>query len=119
MVEKSRKNPQETLWAYAYEILPTQVEGRMHAEVEGRMHAIRTLLKEEHLKARQASRTWTGRVVSEQQVTHILVVSDSPDQHRAINRRLETRLKELKAAFSLSPPVAVAAENPLMPPATA
>jgi hypothetical protein len=118
MVEKSRKNPQETLWAYAYEILPTRVEGRMQAEVEGRMHTIRTLLEEEHLKARQASRTWTGRVVSEQLVTHILVVSDSPDQHRAINRRLETRLKELKAAFSLSPPVAVTDEDP-MPPATA
>ena len=83
------------------------------------MHGIRTLLEEEHLRARRASRTWAGTLVSEQQVTHILVVSDSPDQRRAINRQLETRLKQLKATFSLGPPVAVAADDPLTPPATA
>lgn len=81
------------------------------------MKAIRALLEEEHLKSRSAARTWAGRLVSEQQVTHILVVSDSPDQSREINRRIETGLKQLKAAFTLGPPVAVT--DPVPPARTA
>lgn len=104
-MEEGRKSPKKTLWAYAYEIVPPQVEGQMKA--------IRALLEEEHVKARSAARTWAGRLVSEQQVTHILVVSDSPDQGSEFNRQIEKRLKELKAAFTLGPPAAVG--DPLPP----
>jgi hypothetical protein len=30
-VEQGRKSPKKTLWAYAYEIVPPQVEGQMEA----------------------------------------------------------------------------------------
>jgi len=49
-----------------------------------------------------------GRVVLQQQVTHILVVSDSPAPHREANRRRETELKGLKVGFSITAPMAVA-----------
>lgn len=109
IVEEGRKSPEKTLWAYAYQIVPPQVEGQMEA--------IRALLEEEHLKSRSAARTWAGRLVSEERVTHILVVTDSPDQSREINRQIEHGLKQLKAAFTLGPPVAVG--DPLPPVPTA
>jgi hypothetical protein len=99
-VEKARRSLPTTLWAYAYEIvLP-------HAEDQ--LNAIRTLLETEHSEAQRAARTWTGKLVCEQPVTHILVVSDSPDQRREVNRRLERRLKQLKVEFSLTVPMALA-----------
>jgi len=69
---------------------------------------IRTILEKEHAAAGRAARTWTGRVVRAQQVTHILVVSDSPDQDRGVNRRLEGLLNQANASFSLTAPMAVA-----------
>jgi hypothetical protein len=44
-------------------------------------------------------------VVPEEVITHILVVSDSPDQDHEGNRKLESELKELKAKFSVSVPM--------------
>ena len=41
------------------------------------------------------TRVWAGRMVREQRVTHIMVVSDSPDQTLEVNRRLESRLEEI------------------------
>lgn len=108
-MEAGRKSPKKTLWAYAYEIVPPKVDGQMKA--------IRALLEEEHLKARSAARTWAGRLVSEQQVTHILVVSDSPDQGTEFNRQIEKRLKDLRASFTLGLPAAVG--DPLPPDPTA
>jgi hypothetical protein len=70
--------------------------------------AIHAFLEKEHSAARSATRTWTGKLVCEQQLTHILVVTDSPDQNREVNHRLESRLKLLKAAFSLTVPMALA-----------
>lgn len=99
-VEKALRSPPKTLWAYAYEIVPPQAEDQLNA--------IRTLLEKEHSEAERAARTWTGKLVCEQHVTHILVVSDSPDQRREVNRRLEGRLKQLKAEFSLTVPMALA-----------
>lgn len=99
-MEKARRSLPKTLWAYAYEIVPPQAQDRLGA--------IRTVLAKEHSEARRAARTWTGRLVCEPQVTHILVVSDSPEQSREVNRRLEGRLKQLKAEFSLTVPLALA-----------
>jgi len=99
-VQKARRNLSKTLWAYVYEIVLPQGEDQLNA--------IRTLLEKEHLKAQRAARTWTGKLVCEPRVTQILVVSDSPDQRRDVNRRIEGRLKHLKAEFSLTVPMALA-----------
>ena len=95
--------PPKTIWAYAYQILPPQPAARLHA--------IKTLLDQAHTEAQRGARTWTGRVVVEEQLTHILIVSDSPEQNHAVNRRLEAKLQELNAGFSLTVPVAVAGDE--------
>lgn len=97
-------------WTYAYALTPPQAIDRLHP--------IKTLLDSEHVAARRTARTWVGSVVSEEKVTHILVVSDSPEQNREVNRRLEAKLKELKAVFSITAPMAVTDEDapPAYPP---
>jgi hypothetical protein len=40
----------------------------------------------------------------------ILIVSDSPEQDHEVNRRLEAKLQELKAGFSITVPIAVVDE---------
>lgn len=95
-----RSGPPKTVWAYAYEIVPAQDENLPVT--------IRTLLARENSAARRAARTWAGRVVVERNITHILVVSDSPEQDREVNIRLEAELTELKAAFSVTIPMELA-----------
>ena len=87
----------EPAWAYAYQLTPPQ-------SVE-RLQAIQPLLDDVLALARREARTWAGTVVLEERVTHILIVSDSPEQNHDGNRRLETALSELGAAFSISPPM--------------
>ena len=89
----------KAIWAYSYQIVPPQAENRLRA--------IRSILEREHADARSGARIWAGRVVFEQQVTQILVVSDSPAQDRDVNHRLEDELKALKAGFSITVPMAV------------
>jgi hypothetical protein len=91
-------SPRKT-WAYGYEISPPMTPERLAV--------IERLLDEEHSSARLETRTWQARFVTEEQVTHVLVVSDSPDQKREINRRLEEEFEKLKARFSLTPAMAV------------
>jgi hypothetical protein len=100
MENKKRIPTPKTVWAYAYQILPPQPAARLHV--------IRTFLEHAHTQAQREARTWTGRVVVEEQVTHILIVSDSPEQNHEVNRRLEAKLEELKAGFSITVPIAVA-----------
>ena len=107
--EKSGGELPRTLWAYGYEILPSQGEDPMKE--------IGTLLSEEHENAKSTERVWAGRMVREQRITHIMVVSDSPDQTGRINRRIESRLENLKAGYSLSAPMAVTDDDPAQPPA--
>jgi hypothetical protein len=87
------------VWTYAYEIVPPQAEGRLRT--------IAKLLAHQSEDARRRAQTWVGRVVLQQQVTHILVVSDSPEQDHEANRRLEAELNELKVEFSVTAPMAV------------
>ena len=89
----------KAIWAYAYQIVPPQPDRRLRA--------IEAILEQEHRDARGEARTWAGRIVPEQQVTHILVVSDNPEQDRDVNRRLENELKGLNAEFSITVPMAV------------
>lgn len=93
-----RRIPRE-LWAYAYRIVPPPAEHELGA--------LQSLLNHEHAAALGRARTWTGKLVREQRVTHILVVSDSLDQHREINRLLEERLKRGHGAFSLTAPMSI------------
>ncbi|MFH1834487.1 MAG: hypothetical protein ABH877_05630, partial [bacterium] len=66
--------------------------------------------------AKRTKRVWAGRMVREQRVTHIMVVSDSPDQTGEVNHRIESRLEGLKVGYSLSAPMAVAGDDPAQPP---
>ncbi len=99
---KQPESSKKPMWAYAYQIVPPQSEERLAA--------IRALLDREHTLAKRGAHTWEGRFVLEQQITHILVVSDSPDQDREANRRLEAALAELQAGFVLTAPLAVSDE---------
>lgn len=107
MPDKKRIPAPKTIWAYAYQILPPQPAARLHA--------IRALLDHAHLEAQIGERTWTGRVVVEEQLTHILIVSDSPEQNHDVNRRLEAKLQELNAGFSITVPIAVADDTEVLP----
>ena len=94
----TQPNPSlESRWAYTYELLPPQLADRLRT--------IQPLLDGEQADALRSGRTWAGRVVPEEVITHILVVSDSPDQDHEGNRKLESELKELKAKFSVSVPM--------------
>ena len=90
-----------SLWAYAYQIVPPQPARRLGT--------IRTLLKEEILAAHGGGRTWSGRLVLEPDATHILIVSDDArGRDHPINRRIEAELARLDAAFFVTEPLAVA-----------
>jgi hypothetical protein len=106
--EQSGGELRRTLWAYGYEIIPPQGDDLMKE--------IGTLLSEEYENAKRTKRVWAGRMVREQRVTHIMVVTDSPDQTGGVNHRIESRLERLKAGYSLSAPLAVADEDPAQTP---
>jgi hypothetical protein len=107
MASKKRRRSDKTVWAYAYQILPPQ-----SAE---RLRAIQILLDREHVDAHREARTWAGRIVLEQKVTLILVVTDTPEQDREINRRLAAEVKQLEAALLITAPLAVADDAQLVP----
>lgn len=98
--------PNKTVWAYAYQIVPPQPEDRLRA--------IEALLDREQSEAGNGARTWVGRLVAQEHVTHILVVSDSPEQDLEVNRRMEAELRKLKAGFSITAPMQVA-DEPIVP----
>jgi len=92
-----------TVWAYAYEMDPPQPADRLGA--------VRTLLDRAHADARQGTRSWEGRFVVEPQITHILIVSDDPEQDTEVNRRLEEHLRDIQAGFSRTAPLAVTGDS--------
>lgn len=91
------------LWAYAYEVLPPQPAPEWGA--------LRALLDEEHATAAREGRRWTGKLVYKQLVTHLLVVSDHPDQDRDINRRVEKCLKAISPGFAVTAPKVLAVDE--------
>lgn len=101
-------SPPVSLWAYAYQIDPP--------EVEERLRSVRTLLDDEHARALCGARTWVGRVVAEERITHILVVSESPDRGLEVNTRLEAELKKLRVGFSITAPMRVSDSAAVPPP---
>ena len=84
---------------YAYQIEPPHPDTRFSK--------VKALLGKAHLAARRAARMWTGRIVVEARVSHILIVSDSPSRQRAVNRALETELQHLGLNFVVNDPVPV------------
>ena len=96
--------PPQTTWAYSYQIVPPQSKGRLRT--------IQALLDQERADAEREGRTWKGRFVLDQRITHILVLSDSPDQSREVNLRLEAELKELMAGFSVTVPLQITSDLP-------
>lgn len=97
MVANKPTPPPSPLWAYVYQLVPPQLANRLRT--------IQPLLDTEQLDARRTGRTWAGRLVPEEWITHILVVTDNPEQDQGSNQRLVTELEELKAKFSLSLPL--------------
>lgn len=97
MDSKSRGPPPGTIWAYGYEISPPMPPSRLRS--------LEKLLDDEQSSAKLEARTWSSRFVVDERVTHILVVSDSADQGLDINRKLESELARLQAAYSVTPPV--------------
>lgn len=103
-----RRIPPRTTWAYGYRIEPPLTQARLRV-IEG-------LLGAERSNAKLGARTWEGRFVVEEQVTHILVVSDSPDQQLEVNHKLEAELRKLDAGYSITPAVAMADHGEAAPP---
>ncbi|CAN5601990.1 hypothetical protein BH23GEM10_BH23GEM10_06650 [soil metagenome] len=88
-----------TLWLYGYEMIqPHHTQG---------MTAIQDLLDRVNDEATREDRTWTARLVTEQQATHVLIVSTSPEQDREINRKLEAELKAMGVDCLLTLPMPV------------
>ena len=95
------------MWGYAYQILPPQSADRLRA--------IQILLDREHANAHRESRSWVGRIVLEEKVTLILIVSDSPEQNREINEGLAAEVERLQAALLITKPLAVVDDALLLP----
>ena len=83
-------------WMYAYELNPPQPEPRFRK--------IRSLLRRAQLAARRGGRLWTGRIVVETSITHILVVTDDPGQVHEVDRAIERELQHLNMDFALRGP---------------
>jgi hypothetical protein len=104
MAEKARSLEARPVWAYSYELVPPQTQERVLA--------IKAMLDDETARARKGERTWEGRLVHEEMITHILVVSDSPAQDLDVNHKLEEALRNLKAPYSITSPMSVRDEPP-------
>ena len=86
-------------WAYAYQLNPPQPEPRFAK--------VRTLLRRARLAAQREGRLWTGQIVMDAHITHILVVTDAPDEVRPVDRAIEAELKRLKMRFAITEPARV------------
>ena len=98
MLPKQRPRAAES-WAYAYQLNPPQPEPRFAK--------IKMLLRRARLAAQRAGRLWTGQVVKDAHITHILVVTDAPDEARAVDRAIDAELKRLKMGFAITGPARV------------
>jgi len=98
MVPKRRPRASKS-WAYAYQLTPPQPEPRFAK--------VKALLRRARQAAQRNGRLWTGQIVMEAHITHILVVTDDPDEVRAVDRAIGTELKRLKMGFAITGPARV------------
>ena len=97
--------PPRLVWAYTYALVPPQPRGRLRG--------IKALLEQVHRAAAQREMTWESRLVVDERVSHILVLSESPDVDLEVNRRVEAVLRTLGAGFELTVPMAVEKSPPV------
>ena len=98
MAPKQRPRTPER-WAYAYQLDPPQPEP-LFAKVK-------MLLRRARLAARRDGRLWTGQMVKDAHITHILVVTDAPHEVRAVDRAIDAELKRMKIGFAITGPARV------------
>jgi len=87
------------VWTYAYELkrpLP-------RAELAN----VSKVLTRAHRDAQLTANTWTGRLVAEEVITHILVVSDDSGFDKEISQQLEAELARIHADYVRTLPLAV------------
>src|SRR2546422_741265 len=98
MIPKQRPRAPKS-WAYAYQLDPPQPEPRFAK--------LKILLRRARLAAQRNGHLWTGQIVMEAHITHILVVTDAPDEVRAVDRAIDAELKRLKMGFAITGPARV------------
>ena len=98
MIPKQRPRAPKS-WAYAYQLDPPQQEPRFAK--------LKILLRRARLAAQRDGRLWTGQIVMEAHITHILIVTDAPDEVRAVDRAIDAELKRLKMGFAVTGPARV------------
>jgi hypothetical protein len=87
------------IWAYTYKLSPP-------LSVE-KFREVKLVLEKERDAAKARSGTWEARLVADERISHILVLSDSPDLETDANRNLEQALKSLNAYYNLTVPMVV------------
>jgi hypothetical protein len=100
---KHERSPLHARWVYAYQLDPPQPEPRFK-----KLHA---LIRQAQSAAQRGGRLWTGRIVVETLVTHLLIVTNHPDQVPAVNRAIEAELKQLDMGFALTGPAPLPLSN--------
>jgi hypothetical protein len=90
------KRTQLPRWVYAYQLDPPQPEPRFKK--------INTLVRQAQSTAQRDGRLWTGRIVVETLITHLLIVTDHPGHVPAVNTAIEKELKHLNMGFALNGP---------------
>jgi hypothetical protein len=93
---KVERGPPYDRWVYAYQLDPPQPEPRFKK--------INALVRQAQSAAVRRGRIWTGRIVVETLITHLLIVTDHPEQVPAVNRAIEAELKQLDMGFALTGP---------------
>jgi hypothetical protein len=76
-----------------------------------RVHGVLSRNYGDEQRARRAAarsgHLWTGRIVLETRVTHILMLTDHPGQVHDADRAIEIELQRLKAGFAIRRPARV------------
>ena len=98
MLPKQRPRALER-WAYAYQLNPPQPEPRFAK--------VKLLLRRAGQAAQREGRLWTGQIIMEAHITHILVVTDDPHEVRTIDQAIDAELKRLKMDFAIKGPARV------------
>jgi len=88
-----------TRWVYAYQLDPPQPEPKFKK--------IHSLVRQAQTAAQRGGHLWTGRIVVETLVTHLLIVTDDPQQAPGVNRAIEAQLKQHAMGFALTGPAAL------------
>lgn len=71
------------------------------------MRKIRAVLERERRDAVQRQGTWEARLVADERIAHILILTDSPDLSSDVHHRIAAELLALEARFSVTVPLAL------------